>query len=84
MRAWDQNKPMFVAPSMNTFMWTNPFTERHLMTIDELGISLIPPITKRLACGDYGKGAMAEPFVIHSTVRIFLESRAQSSSSSMQ
>uniref|UniRef100_A0A0A8Z210 Uncharacterized protein n=1 Tax=Arundo donax TaxID=35708 RepID=A0A0A8Z210_ARUDO len=24
-------------------------------------MSLIPPVTKRLACGDYGNGAMAEP-----------------------
>ncbi|OMO87570.1 Flavoprotein [Corchorus capsularis] len=75
VRAWDYNKPFFVAPAMNTFMWSNPFTEKHLMSIDELGISLIPPVTKRLACGDYGNGAMAEPNLIHSTVRLFLESR---------
>ncbi|KAG8639134.1 probable phosphopantothenoylcysteine decarboxylase [Manihot esculenta] len=77
VRAWDYSKPLFVAPAMNTFMWTNPFTEKHLMTIDELGISLIPPITKRLACGDYGSGAMAEPSLIYSTIRLFLESRVQ-------
>ncbi|KAK6245387.1 hypothetical protein SCA6_008477 [Theobroma cacao] len=75
VRAWDYSKPLFVAPAMNTFMWTNPFTEKHLMSIDELGISLIPPVTKRLACGDYGNGAMAEPSLIHSTIRLFLESR---------
>ncbi|KAJ1443225.1 Flavoprotein [Sesbania bispinosa] len=28
-------KPFFVAPAMNTFMWNNPFTERHLISIDE-------------------------------------------------
>ncbi|KAL0440494.1 UNVERIFIED_CONTAM: Phosphopantothenoylcysteine decarboxylase [Sesamum latifolium] len=71
VRAWDYTKPMFVAPAMNTFMWTNPFTERHLMVIDDLGISLIPPVTKRLACGDYGNGAMAEPSLIYSTNKIF-------------
>ncbi|XWS14578.1 hypothetical protein CRYUN_Cryun35bG0022000 [Craigia yunnanensis] len=80
VRAWDYSKPLFVAPAMNTFMWSNPFTEKHLMSIDELGISLIPPITKRLACGDYGNGAMAEPSLIHSTIRLFLESRPQPSS----
>ncbi|CAA6659641.1 unnamed protein product [Spirodela intermedia] len=63
-------KPLFVAPAMNTFMWNNPFTERHLSLITELGISLIPPVTKRLACGDYGNGAMAEPSVINATVRL--------------
>ncbi|KAK2968256.1 hypothetical protein RJ640_030306 [Escallonia rubra] len=78
VRAWDYAKPLFVAPAMNTFMWNNPFTERHLMLIDELGISLIPPVTKRLACGDYGNGAMAEPSLIFSTVRLFVESRTQS------
>lgn len=77
VRAWDYNKPLFVAPAMNTFMWNNPFTERHLMSIDELGISLIPPVSKRLACGDYGNGAMAEPSLIYSTVRLFAESRNQ-------
>lgn len=70
VRAWDYSKPLFVAPAMNTFMWNNPFTSRHLETINLLGISLVPPITKRLACGDYGNGAMAEPSVIDSTVRL--------------
>ncbi|KAK3405021.1 hypothetical protein EUGRSUZ_K01291 [Eucalyptus grandis] len=81
VRAWDYTKPLFVAPAMNTFMWNNPFTERHLMTVDELGISLIPPVSKRLACGDYGNGAMAEPSHIYSTVRLFYESRVQAGSS---
>ncbi|KAF5460312.1 probable phosphopantothenoylcysteine decarboxylase [Juglans microcarpa x Juglans regia] len=84
VRAWDYSKPFFVAPSMNTLMWNNPFTERHLMSIDELGISLIPPVTKRLACGDYGNGAMAEPSLIYSTVRLFLESRVQQGGSNIQ
>ncbi|XP_072960409.1 phosphopantothenoylcysteine decarboxylase-like [Typha angustifolia] len=70
VRAWDYSKPLYVAPAMNTFMWTNSFTQRHLETISELGISLIPPITKRLACGDYGTGAMAEPSVILTTVKL--------------
>lgn len=70
VRAWDYNKPLYVAPAMNTFMWSNPFTKRHLDTINDLGISLIPPVTKRLACGDYGNGAMAEPSEIYTTVRL--------------
>lgn len=70
VRAWDYKKPLFVAPAMNTFMWSNPFTGRHIEIINQLGISLVPPITKRLACGDYGNGAMAEPSQIHTTVRL--------------
>lgn len=82
VRAWDYSKPLFVAPAMNAFMWKNPFTERHLMSIDELGINLIPPVSKKLACGDYGTGAMAEPDLIHSTIRIFLETHGNQASAS--
>ncbi|KAF6137800.1 hypothetical protein GIB67_040508 [Kingdonia uniflora] len=77
VRAWDFGKPLFVAPAMNTFMWSNPFTERHLDIISEVGITLIPPITKRLACGDFGNGAMAEPSLINSTVRLVMDPEAQ-------
>ncbi|CAF1933426.1 unnamed protein product [Brassica oleracea var. botrytis] len=80
IRAWDYSKPLFVAPAMNTLMWNSPFTERHLLTLDELGVTLIPPIKKRLACGDYGNGAMAEPSLIYSTVRLFWESQAHQQS----
>ncbi|OAY67251.1 Phosphopantothenoylcysteine decarboxylase [Ananas comosus] len=75
VRAWDYNKPLYVAPAMNTFMWNNPFTKRHLDTIGELGITQIPPIAKRLACGDYGTGAMAEPSEIYTTVRLSYKPR---------
>lgn len=73
MRAWDYNKPLFIAPAMNTFMWNNPFTKLHLEMINKLGISVISPITKRLACGDFGNGAMAEPSNIDATVRLSLK-----------
>ncbi|MDB5312769.1 MAG: coaBC 1 [Gemmataceae bacterium] len=32
-RAWDTGKPVVLAPAMNTLMWRNPFTRRHLRTI---------------------------------------------------
>ena len=70
VRAWDFSKPMFVAPAMNTFMWTSPFTQRHLTSIEDLGIIVISPISKKLACGDTGNGAMAEPAAIDSTMRL--------------
>ncbi|KAL5697987.1 phosphopantothenoylcysteine decarboxylase [Ranunculus cassubicifolius] len=77
VRAWDFEKPLFVAPAMNTYMWSNPFTAQHLDLINGLGITLIPPVIKRLACGDYGNGAMAEPSLINSTVMISLKSQTQ-------
>src|SRR5438874_12275313 len=32
-RAWDPAKPVVLAPAMNTLMWQNPFTRRHLKAI---------------------------------------------------
>ncbi|GAQ80769.1 phosphopantothenoylcysteine decarboxylase [Klebsormidium nitens] len=61
VRAWDFSKPFLVAPAMNTHMWDSPFTGRHLKELDTLGVRLIEPVSKKLACGDVGNGAMAEP-----------------------
>jgi len=49
---------------MNTFMWDSPFTKQHLDRLESMGVSIIPPVGKRLACGDVGLGAMAAPEVI--------------------
>jgi len=45
---------------MNTLMWNHPHTAKHLAELQSLGIEIIPPIIKQLACGDVGRGAMAE------------------------
>ncbi|KAF9585751.1 hypothetical protein BGW38_000909 [Lunasporangiospora selenospora] len=61
LRAWDESRPVIVCPAMNTNMWNHKFTARHLSILtDELGYRVIPPISKLLACGDLGVGAMAE------------------------
>lgn len=83
-RAWNIQKPVVLAPAMNTLMWDSRFTGRHLRAIaadfgaghipghlelvDLLrqindratGLRIVPPISKQLACGDIGVGAMAE------------------------
>jgi len=69
VRAWDFQKPFLVAPAMNTCMWDHPYTARHLTAIKELGIHVIDPIPKKLACGDIGMGAMAEVSSIIEKVR---------------
>lgn len=58
-RAWDWEKPMCIAPAMNTAMWTHPVTAAQLDTLDSWGVHVIPPASKKLACGDVGIGAMA-------------------------
>jgi phosphopantothenoylcysteine synthetase/decarboxylase len=46
---------------MNTYMWESPFTEQHLGVLRRLGATVVPPVSKKLACGDVGQGAMATP-----------------------
>ena len=45
---------------MNTFMWNHPMTSKHLDIIKSLNYIIVNPISKKLACGDIGIGAMAE------------------------
>lgn len=52
--------PILLAPAMNTAMWTHPATMRNLRWIAELGrYAVLDPVSKRLACGDVGPGALA-------------------------
>ena len=74
-RVWDPDTPVLVAPAMNTKMWAHPATRRHLATVREFGFDIIPPISKELACGDVGMGAMAEVDTIVSEVLDRLRSK---------
>jgi phosphopantothenoylcysteine decarboxylase len=61
VRAWNTKKPMMIAPAMNTKMWENKFTAKHLEAIkDTYGVRIIEPVIKRLACDEVGIGAMEE------------------------
>ena len=48
---------------MNTHMWDSPFTRRHLDQLEALGVTVVDPVVKTLACGDTGNGAMAGSLV---------------------
>jgi phosphopantothenoylcysteine decarboxylase len=58
---------------MNTFMWDSPFTAEHLDKLKRLGVSVIDPVAKKLACGDVGTGAMAAPETIAAATKAALE-----------
>jgi phosphopantothenoylcysteine decarboxylase len=100
-RAWDPARPVVLAPAMNTLMWQNAFTKRHLRALAaDAGAGHIPghladdalvqqinersgtlrivgPITKTLACGDTGLGAMAEvPDVVAAVQSVLTRARA--------
>lgn len=58
---------------MNTFMWGSPFTAEHLDKLKQLGVTVVDPVAKKLACGDVGNGAMAAPETIAAAVHKGLE-----------
>ncbi|EME32147.1 Phosphopantothenoylcysteine decarboxylase [Galdieria sulphuraria] len=65
IRAWDSmNKPLLVAPAMNTVMWEQPLTHQQLSLLESRNVKVIPTVSKQLACGDIGYGAMATPETI--------------------
>eukprot|EP00754_Rhynchopus_humris_P001288 Rhum_TRINITY_DN10778_c0_g1::Rhum_TRINITY_DN10778_c0_g1_i1::g.39901::m.39901/K01598/PPCDC, coaC; phosphopantothenoylcysteine decarboxylase len=61
-------KPFLVAPSMNTVMYFQSITHQQLDVLRTRGVSVIEPVEKKLACGDIGKGAMAEVIDIRARV----------------
>ena len=70
-RAWPiGTKPLVCAAAMNTAMWEHPFTAKHVSTLrQELGVLFVPPVAKKLACGDFGMGALASIASIVGVVR---------------
>src|SRR6185369_6888844 len=49
-RAWDQARPLFLAPAMNTLMWQHPLTVRHLLQLAaQFTPAHIPPLKDPLS-----------------------------------
>lgn len=51
---------ILVAPAMNSNMWMAIQTQRNIIALKDLGIEVIYPTVKKLACGDYGIGGLAD------------------------
>ena len=52
--------PKLIAPAMNTGMLTNPITQRNIEICKEYGMTIVESDSGYLACGDVGKGRLAE------------------------
>lgn len=62
-----------IAPAMNTAMYEDEATVSNLQILRSRGVVVIEPATGRLACGDTGKGKMAEPADIVGEVQSLLQ-----------
>jgi phosphopantothenoylcysteine decarboxylase/phosphopantothenate--cysteine ligase len=68
-------KPVLVAPAMNTDMWANPAVQENRRTMERRGYVFIEPGVGRLAEGVVGAGRLAEPQEIVSFIRQTLKVR---------
>ncbi len=53
--------PVVFAPAMNTAMYENPIVQENILRLKGKGYRFVEPGAGLLACGDTGKGRMAEP-----------------------
>ena len=56
--------PLLVAPAMNVHMYENAITQQNIETLRRRGIDIIEPESGYLACGDIGKGRLADPQIL--------------------
>lgn len=59
---------VIIVPAMNTNMYENAVVQENIQRLKKLGYIFVEPGEGRLACGDIGKGKMAEPSVIEEAI----------------
>src|ERR1019366_6825971 len=70
------DKPVLIAPAMNTMMWTHAATKANVATLKARGIRQIGPEAGDLACGEVGSGRMAEPMEILAEIESYFGAQA--------
>ncbi len=58
-----------IAPAMNTAMYENPIVQDNIKKLEKFGYGFISPAEGHLACGDSGKGKLADVSDIFAYVR---------------
>lgn len=66
-----KDKPVLIAPAMNTNMWENPIVQENIEKLKKYGYQFIEPKESVLACGTVGKGALAsEEDIVKAALKI--------------
>ena len=52
--------PVYIAPAMNTNKYENPIVQDNIKKLKSFGYRFIEPKESLLACGDLGRGALAD------------------------
>lgn len=67
------DKPVLIAPAMNSYMWNHPATQDNLRTLTRRGVMAVGPNDGMLACGETGAGRMAEVAEMMSAILDFFQ-----------
>lgn len=65
-----KDKHIIICPAMNAAMYENPITQSNIKKLQDLGYIFIEPKESLLACGDWGKGALADIEIIMEEIKI--------------
>ena len=69
------NKPVLIAPAMNTNMLNNPFVQENIKKLSSNGYEFVDPESGYLACGTNGAGRLADINKIYSKSIELLEEK---------
>ena len=70
-----RNKPVIICPAMNTAMYENAITQDNIAKLRSHGYQFIEPRESLLACGDLGKGALADTGIIVAAIKAAIEEK---------
>jgi phosphopantothenoylcysteine decarboxylase/phosphopantothenate--cysteine ligase len=71
-------KPVLLAPAMNTSMWESAATQNNIATLKQYGLAVVGPESGELACGESGAGRLSELPSIISALQPLLSEQALS------
>lgn len=63
------NGPVFLAPAMNSNMWSNKFVQENVEVLKNAGFTFIGPVKGELACRDSGYGKLSKEEDIVTTLQ---------------
>ncbi len=62
------DKPVLMVPAMNVRMWSHPATQRNVARLRNDGVTVMPPDSGEMACGEFGPGRLPEVSAIVSEI----------------
>ena len=68
--------PVVLAPAMNVHMWENAITQENLTKLRNRGFKIVEPGYGALACGETGKGRLADVEDILAAIRRILDRKS--------